>query len=132
MYHSMLGGNYKFVCLVITHKSKVKSTPPTLDGKKRLTPGYPALTATIVNLPIPVITYTTAFISLTWSATRPLSRQTASRSWCDWRPTTPTTGGLSPRCHGRAAYWPAAAADRPGRGAGRLSRRRSGTARRSP
>jgi len=48
----------------------LKSTPPGPDGEKRLTPGYPAITATVVNLPEPVITYanwfsyrTTDFIS---------------------------------------------------------------------
>ncbi len=36
----------------------MKSTPPPPKGqKKRLTPGYPAITATVVNLPEPVITY---------------------------------------------------------------------------
>jgi hypothetical protein len=34
-----------------------KSTPPGKRGQKRLTSGYPALTATVVNLPEPVITY---------------------------------------------------------------------------
>ena len=38
-----------------------KSTPPGEYGKKRLTPGYPAITATIVNLPEPVITYANWF-----------------------------------------------------------------------
>ena len=32
----------------------LKSTPPSPKGEKRLTPGYPAITATIVNLPEPV------------------------------------------------------------------------------
>jgi hypothetical protein len=35
----------------------MKSTPPTLNGEKRLTRGYPAITARVVNLPQPVITY---------------------------------------------------------------------------
>ena len=35
----------------------MKSTPPGPHGKKRLTPGYPALTATIVNLAVPAIAY---------------------------------------------------------------------------
>jgi len=35
----------------------MKSTPPGPKGAKRLTPGYPAITATIVNLPEPAITY---------------------------------------------------------------------------
>jgi len=34
-----------------------KSTPPGEHGKKRLTTGYPAVTATVVNLPVPVVTY---------------------------------------------------------------------------
>jgi hypothetical protein len=39
----------------------VKSTPPTLNGDKRLTRGYPALTATIVNLKQPATTYANWF-----------------------------------------------------------------------
>lgn len=34
-----------------------KSTPPGQRGAKRLTSGYPAMTATAVNLPVPVVTY---------------------------------------------------------------------------
>ena len=34
-----------------------KSTPPGPHGKARLTPGYPAITATVVNLPTMVISY---------------------------------------------------------------------------
>ena len=39
----------------------MKSTPPGPKGEKRLTPGYPAITATIVNLPEPGITYANWF-----------------------------------------------------------------------
>jgi len=35
----------------------MKQTPPGPRREKRLTPGYPAITATIVNLPEPAITY---------------------------------------------------------------------------
>jgi len=38
-----------------------KGTPPGPKGEKRLTSGYPALTATIVNLPEPVISYASWF-----------------------------------------------------------------------
>jgi hypothetical protein len=38
-----------------------KSTPPALDGQARLTHGYPAITATVTNLPVPVITYANWF-----------------------------------------------------------------------
>jgi len=38
-----------------------KATPPALDGKARLTHGYPAITATIVNTQIPVTSYTNWF-----------------------------------------------------------------------
>jgi len=38
-----------------------KSTPPGERGQKRLTPGYPAMTATVVNLPQPAITYANWF-----------------------------------------------------------------------
>ena len=51
----------------------MKSTPPGPKGEKRLTSGYPAITATIVNLPEPAITYaqwfsyrTEDFISEKW------------------------------------------------------------------
>ena len=43
----------------------LKSTPPALDGDKRLTPGYPAITATVVNLPLPAITYANWFSYVT-------------------------------------------------------------------
>jgi hypothetical protein len=39
----------------------MKSTPPGPRGQKRLTSGYPAITATIVNLPEPGITYANWF-----------------------------------------------------------------------
>ena len=38
-----------------------KSTPPPLTGRGRLTHGYPALTACVVNLPEPAITYASWF-----------------------------------------------------------------------
>ncbi len=38
-----------------------KSTPPALDGHPRLTTGYPAITAAVTNLPVPVITYANWF-----------------------------------------------------------------------
>lgn len=43
----------------------LKSTPPGLGGEKRLTPGYPAMTATVVNLPIPVVSYASWFSYVT-------------------------------------------------------------------
>ena len=39
----------------------MKSTPPGERGAKRLTSGYPAITATVVNLQEPVITYANWF-----------------------------------------------------------------------
>jgi hypothetical protein len=39
----------------------MKSTPPGPRGEKRLTPGYPAMTATVVNLPVPAVTYANWF-----------------------------------------------------------------------
>jgi len=39
----------------------IKSTPPSLDGEKRVTRGYPAITATIVNLDQPATTYANWF-----------------------------------------------------------------------
>jgi hypothetical protein len=39
----------------------LKSTPPGEGGAKRLTSGYPAMTATVVNLPDPVVTYANWF-----------------------------------------------------------------------
>jgi len=38
-----------------------KATPPALDGKARLTHGYPAITATVVNTLIPVTSYANWF-----------------------------------------------------------------------
>lgn len=43
----------------------MKSTPPALHGEKRLTRGYPAITATIVNLPQPATTYANWFSYVT-------------------------------------------------------------------
>jgi hypothetical protein len=43
----------------------MKSTPPGPHGQKRLTPGYPAMTATVVNLPEPVVTYANWFSYVT-------------------------------------------------------------------
>jgi hypothetical protein len=44
----------------------MKSTPPPPKGqKKRLTPGYPAITATVVNLAEPVLTYANWFSYVT-------------------------------------------------------------------
>jgi len=43
----------------------MKSTPPGPKGQKRLTPGYPAMTATVVNLPEPVVTYASWFSYVT-------------------------------------------------------------------
>jgi hypothetical protein len=39
----------------------MKSTPPSLNGEKRLTRGYPAITPTIVNLQQPATTYANWF-----------------------------------------------------------------------
>jgi hypothetical protein len=39
----------------------IKSTPPSLDGAKRVTRGYPAITATMVNLAQPATTYANWF-----------------------------------------------------------------------
>ncbi len=38
-----------------------KSTPPGLDGNARLTPGYPSITASVVNTPVPATTYANWF-----------------------------------------------------------------------
>ena len=43
----------------------IKSTPPSLTGEKRLTRGYPALTAAVVNLRQPVVTYANWFSYVT-------------------------------------------------------------------
>jgi hypothetical protein len=43
----------------------MKSTPPGPDKKKRLTSGYPAITAAVVNLPEPVVTYANWFSYVT-------------------------------------------------------------------
>src|ERR687885_388000 len=55
-----------------------KSTPPPLHGKARLTRGYPAITATVVNTRVPATTYanwfsyTVAFRSENWEIRRAL------------------------------------------------------------
>jgi hypothetical protein len=43
----------------------MKSTPPGREGRKRLTSGYPAITATVVNLPVPAVTYANWFSYVT-------------------------------------------------------------------
>jgi hypothetical protein len=43
----------------------MKSTPPGPQGQKRLTSGYPAMTAAVVNLPVPVVTYANWFSYVT-------------------------------------------------------------------
>jgi hypothetical protein len=43
----------------------LKSTPPGPKDEKRLTSGYPAMTATVVNLPEPVVTYANWFSYVT-------------------------------------------------------------------
>ena len=43
----------------------MKSTPTGPQGQKRLTAGYPAMTATVVNLPEPVVTYANWFSYVT-------------------------------------------------------------------
>ena len=43
----------------------MKSTPPGPRGQKRPTSGYPAMTATVVNLPEPVVTYACWFSYVT-------------------------------------------------------------------
>jgi hypothetical protein len=56
-----------------------KSTPPQLNGQARLTRGYPALTATVVNTPVPAVTYahwfsyTHDFISQNWEINQAIS-----------------------------------------------------------
>lgn len=55
-----------------------KSTPPPLHGKARLTRGYPAITATVVNTRVPATTYanwfsyTVDFLSENWEIKRAL------------------------------------------------------------
>ena len=43
-----------------------KSTPPSLDGSARITRGYPAITATVVNTRVPAITYANWFSYMTF------------------------------------------------------------------
>ncbi|MBN1218401.1 MAG: hypothetical protein JXM69_05705 [Anaerolineae bacterium] len=38
-----------------------KSTPPQLNGQARLTSGYPAITASVVNTRVPAVTYANWF-----------------------------------------------------------------------
>ena len=53
-----------------------KSSAPDRKGKGRLTPGYPALTACVVNLPEPVLTYAQWF-----SYTRELLRKRSNEGF---------------------------------------------------
>jgi hypothetical protein len=54
----------------------LKSTPPALHGEKRLTTGYPAITATVVHMAVPAVTYanwfsyTLDFVSQNWEIER--------------------------------------------------------------
>jgi hypothetical protein len=43
----------------------MKSTPPSLTGERRLTRGYPAITATVVNLAQPAVSYANWFSYVT-------------------------------------------------------------------
>src|ERR671926_929505 len=65
-----------------------KSTPPSLEGKARLTRGYPAITATVVNTRVPATTYANwfsyavAFRSENWEIKRALRMTRAVLPGC--------------------------------------------------
>lgn len=61
-----------------------KKTPPNLAGKARLTPGYPAITATVVNTPVPAIAYANWFSYQTadfLSQNREIQRSIRTTRW---------------------------------------------------
>ncbi len=61
-----------------------KKTPPNLEGKARLTRGYPAMTASVVNTPVPVISYANWFSYQTadfLSQNREIQRSIRTTRW---------------------------------------------------
>ena len=61
-----------------------KKTPPNLEGKARLARGYPAMTATVVNTPVPAISYANWFFYQTsdlLSQNREIQRSIRTTRW---------------------------------------------------
>jgi hypothetical protein len=61
-----------------------KKTPPNLEGKARLARGYPAMTATVVNTPVPAISYANWFSYQTvdfLSQNREIQRSIRTTRW---------------------------------------------------
>lgn len=61
-----------------------KSTPPDLNGQARLAPGYPAMTATVVNTTVPAISYLNWFSYKTadfLSENREIQRSIRTTRW---------------------------------------------------
>jgi hypothetical protein len=61
-----------------------KKTPPNLEGKARLARGYPAMTATVVNTPVPAISYANWFSYQTTdflSQNREIQRSIRTTRW---------------------------------------------------
>jgi hypothetical protein len=61
-----------------------KKTPPNLEGKARLARGYPAMTASVVNAPVPVISYANWFSYQTadfLSQNREIQRSIRTTRW---------------------------------------------------
>jgi len=61
-----------------------KSTPPNLEGEARLTHGYPAMTATVVNTAVPAISYLNWFSYKTddfLSQNREIQRSIRTTRW---------------------------------------------------
>lgn len=86
-----------------------KSTPPTVDGQARRAFGYPAITATVTNLSVPVITSANWF-SYTLDACQPELGDRASHSYHPC-PLSPSAGALGRRePPGRPKVLPAGAA----------------------
>jgi len=61
-----------------------KKTPPNLQGEARLAHGYPAITATVVNMPVPAISYANWFSYTTadfLSQNREIQRAIRTTRW---------------------------------------------------
>ena len=79
-----------YACAIEGVSTVHKATPPDLTGHARLAHGYPAITATIVNTQVPVISYanwfsyqTADFISQNWEIMQAL--KTTSRFYPGYR-----------------------------------------------
>jgi hypothetical protein len=90
----------------------MKSTPPGLSGEKRLTRGYPAITATVVNLRQPVVSYANWFSYITsdfLSQNREIERSSGFASFGGNLGLRSDRDGLYVLLQGISAVWQTAA-----------------------